>query len=305
MKEVHILGAGLSGMIALNAWPHARVFEKRPYSAEMAHKALLRFRSPAVGDALGIEFRKVRVHKGVWNGHAFVQPSILEANRYSEKVIGRLADRSIWNLDPVDRWIAPDDMMAQLLERMGNRIEWGHDVQALALERRAGIPVVSTIPMNVLMQVLDYHHSLSAPVEFKRAEIKVARWKIPGADVFQTVYNTDPRTGLYRVSITGDTLIAEAIGPVVWAQAFEPFGLAPAQCEMLGEVSQSYGKIAPIDEGVRRSFMLAATQEHNVFSLGRFATWRNILLDDVLHDVAVIKRLMATDAYGRSRHLHK
>jgi len=36
---------------------------------------------------------------------------------------------------------------------------------------------------------------------------------------------------------------------------------------------------------------------YNVYSLGRYATWRNILLDDVYHDINVIKQLMDSDGY--------
>jgi hypothetical protein len=36
--------------------------------------------------------------------------------------------------------------------------------------------------------------------------------------------------------------------------------------------------------------------------IGRFATWRNILLDDVVDDIAVIKRLMRHGgAYDHAR----
>ena len=38
------------------------------------------------------------------------------------------------------------------------------------------------------------------------------KFKLPGVDVFQTVYFTSQRHGLYRASITGDTLICEWAG---------------------------------------------------------------------------------------------
>jgi hypothetical protein len=44
------------------------------------------------------------------------------------------------------------------------------------------------------------------------------------------------------------------------------------------------------------------THEHNVFSLGRFATWRNILLDDVVDDIVQVKRLLkSSSAYDLRR----
>jgi branched-subunit amino acid ABC-type transport system permease component len=65
---------------------------------------------------------------------------------------------------------------------------------------------------------------------------------------------------------------------------------------------QSYGKIAPIDEQFRRFVVEHLSQKHSIYSLGRFATWRNILLDDVLKDLQVIKKLMNADLYSRKIH---
>ncbi len=64
-------------------------------------------------------------------------------------------------------------------------------------------------------------------------------------------------------------------------------------------VEQEYGKIAPVDDLPRKALLARLTDRHNIFSLGRFATWRNILLDDVAHDATVVKRLMALGSYER------
>ena len=65
---------------------------------------------------------------------------------------------------------------------------------------------------------------------------------------------------------------------------------------------QSYGKIAPIDEPFRRFVVENLSQQYGVYSLGRFATWRNILLDDVLQDMNVIKKMVNADSYTRKLH---
>jgi len=138
-KEVTIYGAGLAGLLAGCVFQNAKIIEAAPRH-NISHKALLRFRSSAVGDAVGIPFRKVRVHKGIWFESRFQQPSIMLANMYSRKVIGKLADRSIWNLDPVDRFIAPEDFIEQLVDRCESRIQWETkvDAQQIELETDAG-----------------------------------------------------------------------------------------------------------------------------------------------------------------------
>jgi len=319
-KQVTIWGAGIAGLIAANVFPQAQVFEKSAAPTSGGnHKALLRFRSAAVGEACGIEFRRVRVHKGIWHRGAYVLPDILAANQYSLKVLGRLADRSIWSLDPVDRFIAPESFFEQLLDRVEGRVHWGQDV-ASDTDPRQG-PVISTIPMPALYEILfgpgplcndpGQSHAPSSAFnkpKFERSAITVARWRVPGADVYQTAYVPDPETSCYRVSMTGDILIAEYMGQAEQFAQFDPaapFGVWPAQLEPLGEVKQSFGKIAPINDAWRKQFIFHASHVEGVFSLGRFGTWRNILLDDVLHDCAVIKRMMAADAYGRSQEMWK
>ena len=76
----------------------------------------------------------------------------------------------------------------------------------------------------------------------------------------------------------------------------QSFGIDLSGAEQLEAVEQKYGKIAPIDDAQRKRLLFRITHEHGLFSLGRFATWRNILLDDVVDDIAVIKRLARSGA---------
>ena len=291
-----IVGAGLAGLIAAHAWPTATVLEAaaRPRAG---HRALLRFRSEAVGRLTGIEFRRVTVRKGIWADFQFQAPAIRWANLYAQKVVGRLAgDRSIWNLDTSERFIAPDNLYDQLLDSVGDRIHWGTNASFNARQL-----LVCSAPLPVVLRQL----VIAAPIEFPRAPIHVTRWHVPGADVFQTIYFPERGIGLYRASITGNVLIAESVSPIDEDDEKEierAFGIALGNCERLESVEQKYGKIAPVDDAVRKQLLFRLTHEHNIYSLGRFATWRNILLDDVVDDITMIKKLLkANNAYDVRR----
>lgn len=305
-----IYGAGISGLLAGCHFQKATIFEGSS-EGSVQHKAVLRFRTPSVGESVGIDFRKVRVHKGLWLDGRSVAPSIQLANWYSKKVIGKLANRSIWNLDPCDRYIAPEDFLGLLAERCEGRIVWNHNIdreQVLAEKD----PAISTLPMHLLVHFLhkgfDQDMAERTPEQFKFEPITVCRWRIPGADVFQSIYFPSPETRLYRASITGDLLIAEFADngeQVEFQEVFDAFGLDGKYCVPIERVGQRYGKIAGIDDTWRKQFMFHATNRHQIYSLGRFGTWRNILLDDVLHDIYVLKKLMNTTTYDRSRILAK
>lgn len=285
-----IVGAGLAGLIAAHAWPQATVLEAAP-KPRAGHRALLRFRSEAVSRLTGIEFRKVTVRKGIWADYGFQQPAIRWANQYAQKVLGRLAgDRSIWNLDTVERFIAPDNLYEQLIDSVGDRIQWNTNASF-----HTGQLLVSTAPLPLVLKQLD----IALPAEFPKAPIHVTRWHVPGADVFQTVYFPERGVGVYRASITGDTLIAESVDPIEEDDEKEierAFGISLVHCDKMESVEQKYGKIAPISDALRKQLLFRLTHEHNIYSLGRFATWRNILLDDVVDDITVIKKLLKANS---------
>ena len=295
---IRIVGAGLAGLIAAHAWPGAEVFE-RSARPEQGHKALLRFRAEQVSALTGIDFRRVTVRKALWSGGEFVQPNIAHANAYSAKVIGRvLNDRSIWHLDPVERWVAPEDFYARLIRNVGDRVQWGKDVSLPELTAQ-GHTVVSTIPLSHSLRMCG--EEFGDDLTFQSASITVRRYRVIGCDVFQTIYFPQPGTPLYRASITGDLLIAESIGNEPddgERQVLEyAFGLH-RRLIPIETARQRFGKIAPIPDATRRALLLQLTERHGIYSLGRFATWRNILLDDLVHDIAVIKRLIEGDRYA-------
>lgn len=291
-----IVGAGLAGLIAAHAWPQAPVLEAAS-APRPGHKALLRFRSEAVAKLTGVEFRRVRVRKGIWAEGHFVSPAICWANHYAQKVVGRLAgDRSIWNLDTVDRFVAPENFYEQLVESVGERVQWNTPVQF-----QHNALLISTAPLPSVLSAV----GIQAPCEFPRAAIHVTRWRVPGADVFQTVYFPERSVSVYRASITGDMLIVESVmepDEIDCAEVERAFGIDLNECELLERVEQKYGKIAPVEDSLRKGLLFRLTHEHNIYSLGRFATWRNVLLDDVVDDISVIKRLLKSrTAYDAHR----
>lgn len=297
-----IVGAGLAGLIAAHIFPRESIVEAAAQPLQ-AHKALLRFRTEAVSKVTGIPFKQVTVRKGIYYDDEFHQPNIQLANMYSRKCLGRIVgDRSIWSLDPVQRFIAPDDFYCQLLDAVGSRIQWGREID-FNLAKHCESPFISTAPLPVVLASLG--EPVPADIEFVRAPITVARYHIEGCDAYQTIYFPSGEHSLYRASITGSMLICEFIGEpdtLGMSEMERAFDLCESSARPLEKVKQSYGKIAPIDTGIRKRLVHKLTVEHNIFSLGRFATWRNLLLDDVVDDAWIVKRLITQSEYDRQLH---
>jgi len=158
---------------------------------------------------------------------------------------------------------------------------------------------ISTIPMPTLMKLLDYQSDRREGFYFSNGLNVVAR--IRQCSAYASLYVPDPYYPFSRVSLTEDEMIAEI------SQAED--GLAPPEtarwlaveaAKLLGVEDhldvdsivakpQKYSKILPLNENARRSFIHWATINHNVFSLGRFATWRpGLLTDDLVKDIRLI-----------------
>ncbi len=273
-----IIGAGLSGLIAACHIPDTPIHEAAPEATQ--HKALLRFRSEAVSAATGIPFREV----------------------YAEKVLGVMAgDRSIWDLRETKRYIAPEDLHERLTHRHRSRIRFNTPLSHL--NRGQGHAIISTVPLPTILAVC----GLEAPkdMSFRASPIHVSRYRLrAGTDIHQTIYFPQANVLVYRASITGDLLIIERIahqedsgdnlGFVCAA-----FGIRASEVEPIEQVSQRYGKIVAVENNARRNLLHTLSVEFNVFSLGRFACWRNILLDDVIKDIGIVQRLIDASAYDR------
>lgn len=295
-----ILGAGLAGLLAGVLNQDAWILE--PFGKRKHHQALLRFRSPQIGEAVGIPFQKVRVYKAIWYDgcdYNFATPKAI--TQYARKVSGSLHYRSICNLESEERWVAPEDFQEQLEYQCRDRTEYDCDVYT-----RPILPdqIISTLPIHVLAKMLDVPMPDAGDVP-KHKSIYVNSFTIPNCNMYMTTYFPSFKTPVYRASITKDLLIVESTREATDNQideAVDSLGLQGIELEdVLVNHEQKNGKIWPIDEAWRKEFIYNATISHSVYSLGRFATWRNIVLDDVYHDILRIKQFINRDKYDHHK----
>jgi hypothetical protein len=302
-----IIGAGMAGLIAAHMLRrHEPVIWEAQPSLPNNHNALLRFRSDVVSKATGIPFKKVTVQKAIClDGEIIDKPNIRLANMYSQKVTGTGMARSILKLDTVERFIAPPDFISQLSK--GLRIEYGCQVKGEGwIDAGADHPIISTIPMPYLMTMLSWNEH----TEFNYRTIHTVSATLTAPiDLYQTLYYPGIEHQWYRASITGNLIQLEMMDchesrfqaelPSTCIEiALSHFGLKSG-FEDAKTTTQKYGKISPIDNNVRKQFILWASDQFNIYSLGRFATWRQLLLDDLVQDVQIIDNFITQrDAYS-------
>ena len=326
---MYIIGAGMAGLIAghiLRKY-NPTIIERSPYLVTN-HHAVLRFKTDRISQITGIPFRKAWVDKGVWD--AAIQsgynqhPGLADNNAYSLKVSGRIERRSIMNLTPGWRYIAPAGFIEQLAD--GLKIDFDRTVDLNFIHHTCGpnTQIISTIPLPQLLGILD----IEPQCEFPSKPIQVAKVKLNvKSTVVQTIYfpGSEP---FYRATLTGSQLVIESTEnlafkttkPYFVDSALAAFGLQGKKyasptydSPIYGSLtygsltygsptyfSMPYGKLSPAsDDAARKAHITHLTERHNIYSLGRFATWRPLLLDDIVDDARVIDRLINMHSYDR------
>jgi hypothetical protein len=297
-----ILGNGLTAAIALKIFPNAEaVYDLKNQS--VPHRALLRFRSDAISKLTGIPFKKVRVYKGIYSNDYFCPPNIEVMNLYSQKVTGGLYDRSIADISPAERFIAPRDFYDRLINSVSERMFIESDVSQFTNRFELDRSIITTLPMQVNQLIFP----VDQPIQFYEPNsnsIFVNRFKIPKCDVYQTIYYPDEQDSIYRASIEGDELICESIVPITETSlevVKNSFGIKEIGESIITNYEQKIGKMVKIDEEYRQRIISQMTKIHNVYSLGRVACWRpSVLLDDVLKDLYTIRDMIELTPYERA-----
>lgn len=296
----------MAGLLAANMLRnHEPSVLERQSELPNNHHAVLRFRTDDVSQQLRIPFRKVRVFK------TCDEPDpIRAAMLYSRKVTGRWEMRSLIDLAPKDRFIAPPN----LIELMGRGIGIAFD-HIWKGGSRPEVPVISTMPMAALMEELGYQGPRPSFLSLPGWTVTAT---IPDCDAFVTRYYARHRSPVYRASVTGDQLIIEAVGPPAEAdidiigltrRVMADLGIEGAEHGAPRLHTSRYAKIGELSDADRRlakDFMFWASHEHNVYSLGRFATWRaGLLLDDLVNDIIQIESWITGSAYDLHKGLQK
>lgn len=294
-----ILRAGLTGCLA-SIMTGAEILNTEKDIKK--HKAVLRFRTDSISRITEIPFEMVTVRKDIFcnslDSFQHYTPQI--ANAYSIKVCGGIHNRSIDNMLPATRWVAPEDFHEQLIDRLYPKIINTDIVNIKNLSANDG-PIISTIPMS------DLAHMLACEAPMKKESVSkpiyVSDCFVIDCSVHQTIYFPERDTDVYRATLEGSRLIVESIRPIKLSEFHEVRKLFVITQTLMGDVKLNYeqkiGKLSPINEQDRKDFILNATKNHNIYSLGRTATWRNILLNDCVNDVLQIERMIKKSQYDR------
>lgn len=288
MKNIRIIGAGMAGLLASNLIRNCTIFEQQA-ALPNNHHAVLRFRSNEIAYLFDIPFKTVQLIKAIEPWGNDVSASLA----YSKKCSGFYrSDRSI-NLEAnsVTRYIAPTNF----IELLASGKDIIYNSQFVRFDIRQEIHFISTIPMPSLMKMLGYKYIPA----FQQIPGISIRAKVKNCEAYVSLIVPNPAIPISRISITGDEMIIELPDLVETSRSLEEdmisiatklMGIDQLDISAPQSFPQKYFKIQPIDELRRKKFMKWASDEFNIYSLGRYACWRpGLLLDDLVKDIRKIQ----------------
>lgn len=298
----YILGSGISGLICANYFKGYTIFEKAN-SLTANHKALFRFKSDLLSKMLNLKpLRKVKVRKSIYcDGKFYNEPNIAFSILYSKKVSNFISDRSIWSSDgsSVDRYIPDYDLIGDLAALVN--IEYGKNVSSIKnsrifFEDGGSVKyntIISTIPLANLLQITD----IVCEEKFCSKNIFVNTIYLKNCDIDHTIYIVCENDPIYRISFVKNKIIFESVAPIgmdsinkfLRVLHIDESFVVDLGCDNFVHV---HGKMFDINSSNIKSLLLFLTEKFNIYSAGRYAIWRNIMVEDLISDLLKLKELM-------------
>lgn len=290
-----IIGNGIAGRMAAKYFDYfdPKVYEANK-SGDSSHKAIMRFRDFSIGYLLGVSLEKIHVDKAIYYKGNFVESNPMMLNLYSRKVAKGIYPRSVRFTDSVDRFIARESFRTPLAnyEHKLEKVE-PHECCFANGECVEYDVCISTIPLPVMAKAagLDCGKTKieSYPIYVKRFKVEVS------SEVYQTIYFPDGALSVYRASLEGQDLIIESQSEHTIMETPEicsAFGLHMDDLYNEQNYVQDNGKIVDMDDSFRKKLIMELTEKFSIYSLGRYATWRNITSDVLLDDLPKIAGFM-------------
>lgn len=299
-----IIGAGISGIMAARYFSNYNptLIEKNetlPFLSQ--NHASIRVKSEEIGILLNIKLKKVQISKQIFFEHKlYNQASITMKNLYSRKVTGEIGTRSIEFDDTNDiRYFFGE----QLTTWPGLDYRTNHKLIAiigntLHFENKKCINYdicLSTIPMPEMFRI--FKKDNTAGDAFKLQPIYVTELLLGiRSSAFQTIYFPELHLDAYRANLEENRLLIESLTELDDGELhliLSIFGLTNITIISKEVHRQPFGKIIGISDSQRKGNMLYLTENHNIYSLGRYATWRNgVEIDDVMKDLKKIKNFI-------------
>ena len=251
------------------------------------------------------ELTPAKFKVNIYNGKVFkTTPTIDDINSYALKTFDRLQITNVNNVEDQVIYPVHKDEFIEAVSK-GIKVEHG-DIQSVDLKTKRVATMtdmyeyhylISTIPLNVLLDLAGCEYE---NVGFASNPFYVGGVAMEATNMYQMVYNTDSEHHLTRATLLNDRLFLESFAPKPSSRDFDwiwnLYGVElPASFKQL-----TPGRIHPLPNKVRKPLLHWLTEEHDVFTLGRFGAWTFKVTNDVWEDTEFISNLIYAKAQAKN-----
>jgi hypothetical protein len=153
---------------------------------------------------------------------------------------------------------------------------------------------ISTIPLPTIARAAGLK---LGETKIESSPIYIVRYKVSiPSMIYQTIYFPSEKFCVYRASLEKQELIIESRDEHASLSGIdivcETFGLSRKDLYDEQKYIQNNGKIVEMDDSARKQIIMELTEKFYIYSLGRYATWRNITSDVLLDDLPKIAGFM-------------
>jgi len=330
--RVLILGAGLAAHLANSAFKGEEVAvldeESRTNINYIPPEklAVFRFKTANISNYLSIPLQKVQVQKSIClsQGQLVDQPTIAANNAYSYKTSGTILPKSLMDCGIVERYVIPGvhNKGLYINPPISNLVKYK---KILKIDKGSMIikdtsdnirPIdydicINTAPIRWLVDIL----AGGSPFEAYSLPIFITKFDLTlNSKVYQTIYFPFmyPHRYLYRATLEGHYMIIESMAwfeskkdtDMVIDRVMKEFGLSGSDVwkESLSTRHLVSGKLIPSNDMERKGLIRMLTMDYNIYSLGRFAIWKPIKIDEIIQDLQRIQAMVHYDKISQQYH---
>lgn len=309
--DIVIIGAGVAGSISFEYFRNFKptIFDSdiKKNTALKNHEAIIRIKNKKLGDILGCSLKEIEVTKEIYSeGKIYKRSNSRLNNLYSYKTNKAFMNRSISGTKDQNqkRYLLPANFTVEPFvgwELVGIKKKYLIFIDTISgTEQHVSYDVcISTIPLPTLLKIIGYKHNMY--FGYENIFIKKIKYSLKAKGIYQTIYFPDLYLDTYRATLEENCLTVESMNELTGDEITiieSAFGLdcLSTESEVFLNHKQKFGKIQPVEyDYERKAALLYLTKEYNIYSLGRFATWRQVMVDDLVGDLEKIKSMIYTN----------
>lgn len=299
---ITIIGAGISGLMMAEVLSangmNYKIIEKKSfkqYCDSFKHNSVYYYHSNNINKILPIPLKKISIEKFFfdWNIHKYRNFNFRDLTQFTYNDSEVIANSSIENCGNSEYGYSEafdNNFQKILFNRQSKNVEFENETFVSGKDN----VVINTAPLNTF----EHLFKDEIEVQLSREILKISSFKLDNTnfDKIMIVYSNDIfrraiffKNKVYIENLNEWTLPQDVITNLI---------SIPSDFINIENKFVTY-KFNKIDDIKRKNILFYLTSKHNIYSLGRYATWTYKRIDHIVDDALDIVKMIRFSRQGR------